>query len=1046
MRSHERTYGDRRQAIMLAVNATWPGCGTLLTESRSMMLRWLARARRLAWRLGVAGLLACLCGVVLADHQPGFRRRIWTTETGAPADIWALAQGHDGYLWLGTGNGLYRFDGVRFERYSPPPGERFPSNDVTALTLLPDGSLWIGFYYGGATLLRAGHLQHYATEQGFPAGMVLAFAQTRDGALWAATEGGLARYDGTHWRVVGSDWNYPTRRADWLLLGHDGTLWATTGESLVFLRPGSQRFQNTDQLADKFSTVAQAPDGTLWLSDRVHGTRALPGLSATHPVSMLAAPADNTGFAPSFRLLFDRYGNLWGTRADKGGIYRVADSAHLANGRSLKPGDITETIDHAHGLPSDRAVPLLQDAEGTVWAGTNLGLASFHRNSFYTPEEVTQGTASYYAMTTDPRGAIWIADSGTLLRVDGDGSHVMRRDLPSTGSMLFDRQGVLWILGDTRLYWLSDGHLDSIAMPARSAVHAFALDAEGTPWLGLSDHGLYRLRHGDWQAVTPLPALAQQDPTALALAPDGSMWVGYTGNRLAKLAAGKTTLYTARDGLNVGNITALHATGEELLIGGEQGLARWRDGHVESMAVADSEAFNGVSGVLRGPSGELWINGAKGVVRMDSVEAELSFTQASHPPVYRLFDYRDGLPGIAVQAPVTPSATQDAQQRLWFLTNQGPTWTDPRRMDSNPLPPPVAILEAIANGEHYPSGRAIQLPRGTSNLQINYTAASLAVPDRVRFRYRLDGVDKDWQDAGTRREAFYSNLSPGRYRFRVIAANDDGVWNTLGATTVIAIAPWFFQTRWFYAACALALIALATGLFVWRMRLASERAHLQLMERMSERERIAREIHDTLLQGVQGLLLRLQALLANPSTSQQHGAELQTAINQARDMVIEGRDKIIALRGDSANYAELVQAILAVGENLAAQYPATRFRISTDGRPRLLLPSACDEVLDIVREAIRNAFVHAQASQVTVHVSYAARALHIRIEDDGAGIADDMLKNAAESGHWGIVGMRERATRLDAKLSLRKLMPHGTAWTLQVPCRAAYRPARRKMD
>lgn len=1008
-----------------------------------MTFGWPARLGRHARSLGTLCLLLGLCTVALAQQQPGFRRRLWTTETGTPADIWALAQGSDGYLWLGTGNGLYRFDGVRFERFTPPQGERFPSNDITALTMEPDGSLWIGFYYGGVSVLRAGHLQHYGAEQGFPPGMVIALASTPDGSHWAASEGGLARFDGKRWTIVGNDWNYPTRHADWLLTGRDGTLWVTTGESLVFLRPGSHRFQNTDQLADRFATLAQAMDGTLWISDRVHGTRALPGLSANHPATMLTAPADVTSFAPSVRLLFDRYGDLWGTRADKGGVFRVAGIEQHVDGRSLRPSDITEAIDRSKGLPSDRAVPLLQDAEGTVWVGTNLGLISFHRNSFYTPDGITQGTASNYAMTADGNGSIWIADQGRLLRITREDTKVVRNDLPTIGAMLFDRQGTLWLVGDNRMYWLRDGHLDSTPYPVRGGPRAFALDAADVPWLSISAHGLFKWTDGRWQSVTPLPGLANQDANALALDRSGALWVGYGGNRLARLSEGKTVLYTTRDGLNVGNITALHADNGELLIGGEQGLARWRAGHIDSMSVADSEAFNGISGMLRGPSRDLWINGAKGVVRMEAAEVERSFGEANHRPAYRLFDYRDGLPGIAVQASLTPTAMEDAGHHLWFLTNQGPAWTDSQRIDSNPRPPPVSILDVMAGGKHHPADRPVHLPRGTSNLELSYTAASLAVPDRVRFRYRLDGVDRDWQDAGPRREAFYSNLAPGHYRFRVIAANDDGVWNTQGATTSITIAPWFFQTRWFYLLCGLLVLALATLFFFWRMRLASERVHLQLMERMSERERIARDIHDTLLQGVQGLLLRLQAMLAKPPADEQRSSELQAAIDQARAMVIEGRDKIIALRGDGSSYAELVEAIRAVGENLTAQFPATRFLITTEGQPRLLLPTACDEVLDIVREAMRNAFLHAQASQVTVHVAYEKHTLRVRVGDDGIGIDDSAIKGAADAGHWGIIGMRERAARLGGRLSLRRTSPQGTSCVLEVPCRSAYRPERR---
>lgn len=1006
---------------------------------------WFAFVRRGA--LLAALLASCICAMAHADDAPGFRRRLWTIESGAPADVWAMAQGNDGYLWLGTGSGLYRFDGFRFERFQPAEGEPFRSNDITALTSLPDGSLWIGFYYGGASVLRNGTLQHYRAGGEFPGGMVLSFAQTGDGALWAATESGLARFDGRVWQRVKDDWGYPADRADWLLVARDGSLWVTTGESLMFLRPGQHRFESTSEAVAKYAIVAQAPDGTLWLSDHLHGTRALPGLSATHPTATPTERPSDSDVAWANRLLFDRYGNLWGTSVDRNGIYRVANVARLSSGRSLRASDLTEVIGRDSGLPSERVVPLLQDVEGTIWAGSNMGLASFHRNSFRTPAPVPLGAAANYAMAVDAAGVMWVANGGWLYRLDGREDKVVRKDLHDVDGMLFGPTGELWMVGRNRLFRLHRETLGSMAWPVSpdlTRVTAFVVDHANRPWMALAEHGLYRLEDdGHWQALAPLPSLSGATPTALGVAADGAVWLGYSDDRLVRVGDHASSLYTAADGLHVGTVTTIQALGNDVLIGGEQGLARWRDGHVASMAVNDNDAFAGISGMASTTAGDLWLNTGKGVVRMDADEVAASFKDPAHRPTYRLFDYRDGLPGIAKQSAVAPTASVDGDRRLWFLTNQGPAWIDPRNVVNNPVPPPVAIASVTANGRRYAATTGdIELPKDTSNLQVQYGAASLAIPDRVRFRYRLNGVDAHWQDAGNRREAFYANLRPGRYTFHVIAANDDGVWNMQGARLHVTIAPWFYQTPWFYALCVLIAMVLIATLFLWRTRLAADRVHLQLMERMNERERIAREIHDTLLQGVQGLLLRLQALLATPWRDHAESQALHAAIEQARKMVIEGRGKIVALRGEAPQHNEPVQSILAVGEDLASLYPDVAFRLTAEGEPRDLLPSARDEIIDIVREAIRNAFLHAQARQVDVHVNHQPRRLSIRIADDGSGLGESDVREAANAGHWGIVGMRERAQRLGATLSLERLRPHGTAWRLSVPCRAAYRSKR----
>jgi signal transduction histidine kinase/ligand-binding sensor domain-containing protein len=1022
------------------------------------MLRWLSRlqlptpqardANRYAWRAAVFALaLGCLLTLLsasaAADDNTGFRRKLWTIDSGTPADIWALAQGKDGYLWLGTGNGLYRFDGVRFERFEPPSGEPFRSNDITALTMLPDGSLWIGFYYGGISVMRNGHVHHYAPGGSLPNGTVLTFAQTNDGALWAATDGGLAQFDGRQWRTIGADWNYPTHRADWLIVGKDGTLWVTTGDTLVFLRPGAHRFETTDQLVYRNGIVAQAPDGTLWISEHQHGTRALPGLTADHPrlEHPLALKDDDYGW--SYRLLFDRYGNLWGTGVDKGGVYRVASPEQLGSGRPLQPDDVTENIDRINGLMTNRAVPLLQDAEGTIWVGTNMGLASFHRNSVAVPSSVPLGNASEYAMALDANGIVWIVNNGELLRIENTDRKVIRRDMHDVSAALFGSDGTLWMVGRNLVFALRGDTIDSTPLPQGMAkVNALTLDRTGDPLLALAGHGLYRLHQGQWIPMKPVPSLENSTPTALANDKAGHLWIGYPDNQLAEIDEHNTKIFTAADGLHIGNVTSINASDKDIWIGGELGLARTRDGHVQSLVIAGNDVFSGITGITEMANGDLWINAGKGVVHLTASEVAASFEKLDYQPTYRLLDYRDGLPGIAMQAAKVPTTLVDNQHRLWFLTNQGPAWITPENLRSNTLPPPVAILGLTANGTRYVPVASLRLPKGTDNVQLEYTATSLAIPERVTFRYRLDGVDSGWQTAGTRREAFYSNLAPGTYRFQVIAANDDGVWNERGAETRFTIAPWFYQTLWFYTLCALTLIALVVTFFIWRMRLAAERVHLQLTERMNERERIARDIHDTLLQGVQGLLLRLQAMLAGMAPTDKRTDALKAAIDQARQMVIEGRGKIISLRGDGPKYTELMQSLLAVGENLASLYP-TAFHITTEGKPRALLPSAFDEILDIVREGIRNAFIHAQASHVDVHITYEARALRILVSDDGGGIDEVALKTAAELGHWGVVGMRERAERLSAQLALRRRQPRGTELLLSVPCRAAYSPEKR---
>jgi ligand-binding sensor domain-containing protein len=979
-----------------------------------------------------------------------FRLSSWTVERAAPADIWALALGGDGFLWLGTGTGLYRFDGVTFERYPLSPGEGFRSVDITALSLLPDGSLWIGFFHGGASVLKAGHVTHYTDRDGFPAGMVIAFAQASDGSLWAASRGGLARFDGRHWQTIGSDWSYPALRADWVMADREGTLWVATGDQLLFLRKGSRRFENTSERVDPDAVLAQAPDGTLWLSDGLHGTRALPGLSAAHPSLDLKQTLARTSFARSKRLLFDHDGDLWGTDAERGGVYRVSSPSRLADGRSLQPADIDGVFNRSSGLPSDVAVPLLENREGTLWTGTNLGLSSFHLNKVQVPANIKVGPAANSALAASDAGEIWMASGGSLLRATAQNAEVISQGLSDIGAALYAPVKTLWVVGYNCLGRMLDGRFVPLELPVAGKhviVQAIASDRQGGLWASLANNGLYHWHQNRWTRIDQGPGLDAMTPTALALDASGRLWAGYPDNRILSIDGQRRQLFGPAQGLHVGNIATMDTRAGDLLVGGDDGLARLRQGRFESLAIAEPQVLVGVSGIARTDRGDVWINGSRGVIHIDADGFNKGFDGSTYRAAYELFDYHDGLPGIALQASPVPTAAVDSLGRIWFNTNQGVAWIDPARLRRNPIAPPVFIQGLTAGDRRYTDLQSLRLPQHTSNVRLDYTATSLAIPDRVQFRYKLDGVDEQWQDSGTRREAFYSNLGPGKYRFHVTAGNDDGVWNDQGTSIDFSIAPQFFQTSWFRLLCIAAALALVAALYLWWLHLMSGRIRLRLEERTRERERIARELHDTLLQGVQGLLLRLQAFVVGlPADDSRRGA-LDAAIDQARDMLVEGRDKIMSLRGADQARGQLAPSIHAIGEELASTY-GTPFRVSMSGAEKPLCPPACDEVIEIVREAMRNAFIHADAKLIKVDISYRPQSLRIAIRDDGRGIQASTIRQGRLDDHWGLVGMHERAEKLGATLTIRRTEPSGTEVVLAMPGHVVFNPglsARRLM-
>jgi signal transduction histidine kinase len=325
----------------------------------------------------------------------------------------------------------------------------------------------------------------------------------------------------------------------------------------------------------------------------------------------------------------------------------------------------------------------------------------------------------------------------------------------------------------------------------------------------------------------------------------------------------------------------------------------------------------------------------------------------------------------------------------------------------------------------------------TNSLQIEYSAGSLTIPERVRFRHKLDGLDSDWQDAGTRREALYTNLGPGRYTFRVAAANNDGVWNEAGASIAFTIPPAFYQTRWFYALCALGCLGLLAALYRARVRQIASQVRGRLEERLAERERIARELHDTLLQGMQGLIWRFQAAADRIPSGEPARQLLEQSLDRADKLLGESRDKVKDLRPAAGDAAELADALAAEGEQFAQLHPA-EFRVSAHGTRRSLHPIVREEGFLIGREALGNAFAHARAARIEAEVTYDDTALHIRVRDNGQGIDTAVLNAGGRAGHFGLIGMRERAKKLGAQLEVWSKPGNGTEVDLRVPAKVAY--------
>ncbi len=1002
-----------------------------------------SRIRLICWLT----VLLCVPMFALDPNQPlgQLYHTSWNARNGLNGSVITLAQTTDGYLWVGTTDGLFRFDGLSFERYQPA-NESLPSSSVSTLMALPDGGLWVGFQRGGASFLKNGKVTNYGGSDGLPVGHVRSFARDGDGTIWAAIVGGLARLDGQRWRTIShnTDWNYPARSAWTLCVDSQGTLWVASGDRIVFLSKGSRKFEDTGLQTGRVTNLVQTPDGSLMFHDEDPG--ALRSFRSpmdhgrtdhgSHLLPLIKVPAE--------AMLFDRDGALW--IAGKG-ISRLPFPERVREQVSESSSD-AERFTETEGLTGTAAQTILEDREGNIWVGTDGGLDRFrHRNLQWFP--FPSGTR-FFSLVAGDHGDVWAGSDGDrrqgMIRVQ-DGK--IERDGPQNAFMTYrDPDGAIWISATDSLFRWSGGMFSKITLPEQAlkmrssptkdpiVVSSITKDRSGTVWVAIGGLGEFQLNQGVWKFVEILKDHPDWSAGSAFTDAADRIWLMW-GEIIAAVDHGRIRTFSAQEGLDVGPFNMVTGRGQQIWVGGEGGLSFFKGDRFHTLKGYGGRGFGAITGIVVPPNDGLWLSAGPGIVHIPEGEIQHALRRDDYDVNYDVFDLVSDLPEQLQRGGVYSSgAIRGTDGFLWFATRSGAARVDPARIFRNPLPPPVVIRSIIADGRAYDSNSAhATLPALTKSLQIDYTALSLSIPERVRFRYKLDGSDKDWQDAGTRRQAFYTNPKPGSYRFRVLACNNDGVWNESGATLDISIAPAFYQTTWFQGLYWVSGGAIVWLLYLFRLKQATTQIHGRLEERLSERTRIARELHDTLLQSFQGLMLRFQVVheLLPPGKAKE---QLEQTLARADQAIAEGRDAVHDLRSSTEVPDDLGQAVRALGDELASEESAT-FHLVVEGPARELHPIPRDEIYRITREALRNAFIHAGARQIEAEITYDPRRLRLRIRDDGRGI-DPAILEAGRSGHYGLPGMRERATQIGAKLNIWSGVGTGTEIELSIPGSIAY--------
>ena len=980
----------------------------------------------------IAALALC-CGHANALNRSldvsQYARTTWSVRDGFPSGaVFAIAQSPDGYLWLGTEFGVIRFDGARSVAWQPPAGEQLPSDNVHALLFARDGGMWIGTAAGLARW-DGKALTRYPEHSGR---FVSSIAEDGQGTIWVGSNlrGSPARICSIRSHTTecfGDDGSLGTVAR--VYVDRAGKVWFTTTRGLWRWAPGPPRLFTPDAGPavgpvtddDGKLVVVVASSSVRLFADERFGTE------------LLSAPGTTIS-----RALRDRDGALWvGTNA---GLFHVRD------GR-------TDSYTRQDGFPDDAVSALFEDREGNVWAATANGLHRFREYAIPAIGDKQGVHGGATAVETTHDGTLWMATTRGLYRLrDGaittDQIAVSRNStaqrpppIESANALHVDRRGRLWIANRHGVFCV-DGER-ARAVNTLGDVLAMADDGDGTMWFARFGGPLSRIRlGGDTAAATE--NLQGGIAVSVLADPGDGVWVGFRDGGVGFLKDGDLHRLPGigEGGRSDAAVWDLYLDRQHTLWAATQrGLVRIKDGRAATLTSKQGLPCDAVHWIIEDDAHSFWMGLACGVARVKSDELAAWSTAPNRNVRLETFGREDGVINGAIAYGGGHRVAKTADGKLYFHSSDGFGVIDPAHIPGNMLPPPIKVEEFVVDGKTYDSNTRVELPPLVRDLEIRYTALSFVAPEKNRFRYKLEGRDKDWQPVTDRRRAVYTDLAPGTYRFRVMGSNNDGVWNEQGDTLDFVIAPAWWQTRWFQVGCVAAALLFIWAVYLLRVRQLRRRFTATLDARVQERTRIARELHDTLLQSFQSLLPRLQAayeLLPARVAEAKH--LLGGSIDRASEAIAEGRQAVHDLRDSTSEMNDLAVAIRTLGETLVSENAArpVDVRVEVQGAPRDLHPILRDEIFRIAGEALRNAFRHAEASRIEVEVRYEPRRFQLRIRDDGRGMDPGILVRDGREGHFGLRGMRERAKLIGGKLTIWSAEESGTEVDLVIPASHAY--------
>lgn len=959
--------------------------------------------------------------------------KIWREQDSGVHGANSLVQTTDGFFWIATDSGLMRFDGVRFV-----PKNQFGKIyvgrwQITAMVAGLDGSLWLGTQ--GHVLKISGE----TVEEFDIKGRANQIIEDKHGTIWVTQtrlngkQGPVCSIEAKSLHCYGApELRYPL--AFGLTPDEDGSFWVQGDEGLCRWKPGTQdecylqaMLRTAKGLVGVTATL-RSRDKTLWVGiadtgDHPHGLGQLVDGNWTPFI----APDFDGSKLDVCCLTEDAGGALWvGTYNH--GLYRIR-------------ANVIEHFDKGDGLTSSDILAIVIDAEGTVWVTTTAGIDAFRVlpvSTFAASEGLSDSAVmSVLAAKSD---VIWIGTQPLNAMQDGRRIPVLFQGVAPTEqtmAMLEDHAGKLWFGQGGKLF-VRDGAtrtevLDS-AGSSTGGVIEMAEAPNGDVWaMTAPGHRLLVIRKLTFEELK-----LEKEIRSFTADPSGNgMWILWQDYTVSHYTDGKLqAIKPAGKDLGTANDIRVESDGT-IFLAFQRAIAMYRGAQWTLLDVQHGLPCETVRSTQRDAHGDLWAFLACGHMRIEKVELNRWLGTPRTIIKSRLLTDADGFE--AGSAPARPRMSVAPDGKIWFATEKSIQMVDPARLPP-PRPAPAVDIDAVvADRLGYSLAHAIKLPSGTRDITVTYTAPSSVAAQTIKFKYWLVGRDATWHEVGDRREAVYTDLPPGAYTFRVTAANSDGVWNETGRAIGFEIAPAYYQTTWFRVLCVAGFALTLYGLYMWRLRQVETKLRDVMAAKNAERERIARDLHDTLLQSTEGLVLLVQATCAKLAKDSPERALFDKALLRASALIAEGRDRVQGLRSAEDGMPNLKDELTRLGEGFAEEHAGT-FTLSEDETARPWRPAVSDAMYMIAREALLNAFRHGKARSVSIRLGYSNKTAQMVVADDGMGMDVTAANAEAPHGHWGIKGMYERAARVGGHLDIQTRAGGGTEINFTLPASAAFEP------